>query len=252
MHTFRLTVICFRILGGMLLIGMGAAPLGCGRSVQDADTQDLRDPLVRRAYARKQEGDPAGALGILCQALERRPGLAQAHLAAAELYAEQEKNYVRAIYHYERYLELRPQTEKRELIEDLIRKARMSLAATLSNPSVSDLEARNKALQEENLRLKAALHDVRANLAQCLAAGPRREAAPIRPVAAPAPATGPAPAGRGANPEVYVVQPNDTLSSVAGKVYQDPRRWKVIYQANQRVLDGSEKLKMGQTLVIPR
>ena len=44
--------------------------------------------------------------------------------------------------HYQRYLELRPQTEKTKLIQDLIRQARLSFAASLPLAfSAADLSA---------------------------------------------------------------------------------------------------------------
>ncbi len=68
---------------------------------------------------------------------------------------------------------------------------------------------------------------------------PPAETAP-QPVLRPAP-----PAGERA----YVVQPKDTLWSIASKVYGDPKRWKDIAKAND--ITDETKLPVGKVLKIP-
>lgn len=58
-----------------------------------------------------------------------------------------------------------------------------------------------------------------------------------------APAT---PAGR-----VHVVQPKDTVYSLARKYYGDMHQWRKIWQANQDQIPDPNKIKVGQQLVIP-
>ena len=50
----------------------------------------------------------------------------------------------------------------------------------------------------------------------------------------------------------YRVQRGDTLSVVAARVYHNPRKWKLIYDANRDTLGDSQKLKTGQVLIIPK
>ena len=50
----------------------------------------------------------------------------------------------------------------------------------------------------------------------------------------------------------YTVQPGDTLSRIAGKVYGNSGKWDVIFQANKATLKRPENVKVGQTLMIPR
>lgn len=53
-------------------------------------------------------------------------------------------------------------------------------------------------------------------------------------------------------PSVYVVQPGDTLRSIAEKTLGNPERWGDLYQANDdRLLRGGD-LVPGQKLIIPR
>ena len=103
-----------------LMVGMLA---GCTSQVREQDALEFSYPAIRKARAKLREGDRQSALALLNRAIDEKPKLAQAHLEVAQLYDDYDRNYVRAIYHYERYLELRPQTEKKEMIEGFIRKA---------------------------------------------------------------------------------------------------------------------------------
>jgi tetratricopeptide (TPR) repeat protein len=241
---------------------------GCSQQVTRLDERDFRDPLIRKAQSKIRQGDKDGAILSLNKALERRPDLAQAHLELALLYDDYKKDYVGAIYHYQRYLELRPAAQKRRLIEDLIRKAKMSFAASVSE-QFPETGKKMQALEEENRRLKVSLREVRENLAkrvrnpgfatQASAVAQRamaergasegaREAPPQdKSLAAVQPAQSVA-----STSTVYYVQEGDTLSLIAGKVYNNPKKWKVILDANSAQLASPDRLKSGQILTIPK
>lgn len=262
---------------------------GCTQKVQEQDVLEFSYPAIRKARAKLREGDKQAALELLNKAIDEKPKLAQAHLEAAQLYDDYDRNYVRAIYHYERYLELRPQTEKREMIEGFIRKARITFAVSVAE-QVPGVDKKVQVLQEENDRLKQDLRQVRGNLARRISAplpSSPRSAVPITPlgrvsgrsgepktqalvtdgpsVSEPAiaesaiaePALGsataaePASAGKPCGVP-YRVQCGDTLSTVAARMYHNPRKWQMIYDANRDTLGGSQKLKIGQVLIIPK
>ncbi|MCZ7591986.1 MAG: tetratricopeptide repeat protein [Kiritimatiellae bacterium] len=103
---------------------------GCG--IDSArDQRDERDPLLRRAQSRKNANDIEGAIDAYQRALDKKPQLALAHLQLGILFDQNREDYVRAIYHYERYLEMRPQSEKAELVRELVGQARVDFAASL-------------------------------------------------------------------------------------------------------------------------
>lgn len=52
-------------------------------------------------------------------------------------------------------------------------------------------------------------------------------------------------------PRVYTVQAGDTLRSVARRVYGDPERWQIIFDANDDRIQRGGELSAGQKLVIP-
>jgi len=262
---------------GLPALAAGALALcaACGRNAARLDRDEDRNPLVQRALEYKHAQRYDEAIRLLTEALEKNPRLASAHLALGQLFDTQKEDYLRALYHYQRYLELRPQTEKKLMINDLIRQARLSFAATLPKPPPGAVE-RIALLQREvdGLRQQAAQllqdnADLQQRLAASTSAVPRLASVPALPVTNPPPGFVPAPARTAAPPvaviapppprplpappaaRTYVVQPRDTLTSIALKLYHDRSRWKKIYAANRDTLATPQSIRVGQTLVIP-
>ena len=85
------------------------------------------------------------------------------------------------------------------------------------------------------------------------AARPQPAAAAPAPVAT-APAAQPAPAASAPaapEPKRYVIQPRDTLSSIAAQHLGDRNQWKVIFEANRDRLADPDRLPLGKEIVIP-
>ena len=258
---------------------------GCSRSVAVQDAQEENGPLMRRARARAQSGDVDSAIRLYKVALESNERMARAHLDLALLLNDQKKDYVRAIYHYQRYLEVRPTAEKKEMIQDRIRLAGQQYAATIVR---ADRRGADKAaLEKENADLKETVKNLkaeflrlqqnvpaRAEAPQAAAAGEEQaaatpvsdegaspgaaatpvEEAPVKSAAAPAPvASSPGSGDTQASGRIrtYRVKRGDTLMRIAGEVYGDSSKWKKIQDANRKVLAGSSGVKVGQILVIP-
>ncbi|MFC1454041.1 LysM peptidoglycan-binding domain-containing protein [Verrucomicrobiota bacterium] len=250
-------------LSGLFLIITAVIFTGCSRQVADLDESDFRDPEIRKAQSKIRQGDKDGGIVCLNNALKKRPNLAQAHLLVALLYNDYKKDYVRAMYHFQRYLELRPSAQKRGLIEDLIRQAKMSFAASLSE-QVSETTKKIQALEEENSRLKASIRELRNNLAKLVRTGKSLEApraskplgfvsqGEIIPPAQNAVALKQQDSVVAPASTVYRVQEGDTLSLISAKIYHDPRKWKAILDANSSNLVSSDKLRVGQVLIIPQ
>ncbi|MBU4212230.1 MAG: LysM peptidoglycan-binding domain-containing protein, partial [Verrucomicrobia bacterium] len=134
---------------------------------------------------------------------------------------------------------------------------------------VPGLDKQAHALQKDKDRLKHDLRHVRENLA-------RRIPAPVPPASPRSAARLSSPksvalrSGEPAMPTLvadakptsvlagkpagtqYRVQRGDTLSALAARVYHNPRKWKLIYDANRDTLGSSQKLKIGQVLIIPK
>ncbi len=234
---------------GVLLCCAGLlASIGCAGGAGDIERREENDPLFRRAMTQKNVDDVDGAIDLFNKVLERKPHIARAHLELGLLFDMKKQDYVRALYHYERYLELRPKAEKRELIEGLIRQARLSFAASLPHQPPGAIEEiamlkKEIALLRGQLDAKPPAERARATVAP---------AAPAKPAAALQPPPVPKPEPAQPAMQQYVVQSGDTLSRIASKMYGDPNKWRMIYDANRGTLSSPESVRVGQTLLIPR
>ena len=229
----------------ILRVGVGVALVwlaaGCGQGVSWQDNRDERDPLFQRARERKNTQDVDGAIKLYNEALDNKPQLARAHLEVGLLYAKKE-NFVRAIYHYQRYLELRPAAEKRDLVTSLIREAQLCYAASLPN--------RPPGAIEEIALLKKEIEALRA---QRLGTNVQHNASSAVAVFSNVPRPLPPPQPVSAQPAVrtHIVQPGETLAAMAAKEYKNRNKWRKIFDANRDTLTTPESARAGQTLIIP-
>jgi nucleoid-associated protein YgaU len=219
-----------------------------------------RDPNMKRARERRAVGDFTGALEAYQKALDKRPGVARIHWDMATVYDQHLTNELRAIYHYERYLELDPKAERRQLVEQSIGLAKLSYAVSLPDRTSESVQEIAR-LRREIDSLRKLITESREKIAELTAPPPVAPVASAIPPPAPAaarvaavatsatPAAAPPSTGK---TEAYVVQPGDTMSRIAKKMYNDANKWDVIYQANRGSLKRPQDIKVGQTLIIPR
>ncbi len=234
---------------------------GCTRGVEWLDARDEQLPLVQRALDRAAKGDVDGAVRLYRRALDQEPAAARAHLDLAFLLQDHRKDYVGAIYHYRRYLELRPTAEKTALVEERMRLAEQLFAADVLGPTrmaskVATLEQENEALRRQVDELSsrllagrtsaAAASDTRAASDAAASDRTRTTRGTAKPTATAATTAGARPVAK-----TYRVKRGDTLSSIAVTVYGDGNRWKDIQLANTDILGNSSQVQIGQVLVIP-
>jgi LysM repeat protein len=208
--------------------------------------------------------------------LVANPEFANAHLEMGLLCDDKLGDPISAIYHYRRYLELRPDSEKRQLVSDFIERAKLSLAAKLPQSPLVDpsdltrLQNEKAALLQENAQLRtqiAELEKATSAVKSATAVPPTATdsvaatvSVPVttaQPASAPptimaaAPITPPAETTESSRTRVHVVQKGDTLYSLALRYYGTRSAWERIYQANRSGLSSRDQLKVGQQLVIP-
>ena len=209
---------------------------GCDTETLSQDEREEKIERVIEARELMKAGQYADAETRFKQALLENPTIARPHLDLATLYQQHIINYVHAIFHYDRYLELRPTSEKRGLVEQQRMKVAQLLANTLlkNTPQV-------QALAEENRQLKNELMRLRGNTLE-------RESVRRSPEN-----VNPSTEEKSANKDVriYHVKAGDTLSKIAKKFYNDATLWDLIYQANRDALQSPSGIRVGQTLVIP-
>ncbi len=232
-------------LGLLLVTGCGMGSL--------REKREERDPMLRRAQAKKAAQDIPGAVEAYLEVLDKKPRLSRAHLELAWIYDNDLEDYVRAAYHYQRYLELRTDTNnQRELVQDLLQQARLSYAVSLPEQPNGAVR-RIKMLQDENAALRAELARLSAQPARPAPSTPAVATQPAVGAAPPPPAPAPAASAPATSSTTYVVQPGDTLSRIAGRVYGDSKKWQIIYDANRAALPGGPQgVRVGQTLIIPK
>jgi len=243
-----------KLLTFIFLCVLCVAGSGCFESAAWLDAGEERSAAIQKARSLEAEGDYDGAIEALVRAVEANPSLILAHLNAALLLHDHKKDYVPAVYHYQRYLKLRPNCDKREMIENRIRLAKQAFAAAVLRPDqytidrVMTLEADNKVLKAQVEDLKGRLADARATIHKLTArpaGGGSRTAAG---------GGGTAHAGAGAtagSSRTYRVKRGDTLSSIANDIYGSASQWRKIRDANNDVLKGSTRVIEGQVLKIP-
>lgn len=234
----------------LIFVSIMAFLAGCGGGVARLDRAELENGTVERALKLVQAGDPGAALKLFEKALKRDPDLARVHLEIGILFHEVEKNYVGAIYHYRKYLELRPESQKREMIENRMRIARQMLAAgVVGTENVTAL--RVEELERANFDLRAKIRNLDAQLVEArrvsMAEMSHRQASNAVAAAEDEDVDSDTEGGI----RHYTVQRGDSLSSIALKIYRDVNKWDQIYEANRKELESSNDLKAGQVLIIP-
>ncbi len=227
---------------------------GCGKDSQSMEEREERDPLVKSGQAYMAEANWNAAIDAFKQALEQEPRMARPHLDLALIYQQHKINYIHAIYHYDRYVELRPDAEKTKFIEEQKLKVAQALANTLINnsPEVKRVVQERNQLLQQNASLKQQLSPSKAgrtttNVKTVPAVTQKTATQTI-----PKTATQNAPRNSTtAKHQIYHVVSGDTLTKIANKFYNDSARWDIILDANKDTMGGPRDLKVGQTLVIP-
>jgi tetratricopeptide (TPR) repeat protein len=211
------------------------------------------------------------------KALAVNPEFAKAHLELGLLCDDKLGDPISALYHYRCYLELRPDSDKRQLVEDFIERAKLSLAAKLPQSPIVDpseltrLQNEKGSLLQENAMLRTRIAELEkkagATTVAAVAAPAVLDAAPTATsplavtlssppagattIAAPMSVVSEATAAEPLRARVHVVQKGDTLYSLALRYYGSRAGWERIYQANRSGLPSKDQLKVGQQLVIP-
>ena len=131
---------------------------GCKKDASSLDTKEERNPLVKQGQAYMEIKDYTKAEESFKQAIENKPSMARPYLDLATIYHQYKPDYISSIFYYKRYLELRPDSEKTEFINEQIQKVQIALANAILTQSgavkaIQDL----KQVRAENADLKRQL-----------------------------------------------------------------------------------------------
>jgi LysM repeat protein len=133
---------------------------GCFPSAE-SQLDERKEPHLLTGKKRINSMDYKGAVEAFEKALEANPRSASAHFELALLFEQKENDYAAAIYHYERFLRLRPQSDQAAPVAEHVNACKQEMAKTVSIGPVSqamqrDLE-RLRTLEMENAELKRRL-----------------------------------------------------------------------------------------------
>lgn len=131
----------------------GLALCGCnppGQSVADEE----KEPQFLIGRSRVNTMNFAGAIEAFEQALEKNPQSGAAHFELGWLYAEKESDWAAAIFHYQKYLKLRPVANNAETVRQQIFRLKQELAkGVLPVPASNEMQKQLEQLADDNRRL---------------------------------------------------------------------------------------------------
>ncbi|MEM1059329.1 MAG: tetratricopeptide repeat protein [Verrucomicrobiota bacterium] len=254
---------------------------GCNQQDPNLAKETSENPFFAQAEAQLQANNYVEAVNSYEAALQANPEVAQAHFEIARIYSERLNDPVSAIYHFDRYVELRPESDQRASVEQLRDDAKLTFAANNAKDSV-ELQQTITRLQNENKLLKDELEGFKQRLAAATSppAGPAFEAVAsvsetavaeevssdesgqpsiLAAVAEEATAEtsedGEADSKPAQPARTYVLQSGDSLWKIARKFYPDDRDInaviKRIREANPETLANDRNLKIGTEIVLP-
>ena len=248
--------IALALLAGLLLCG--CQPVGSGAADEE------KEPQFLIGRSRVNAMNFKGAIEAFEKALQMHPHSGKAHFELGWLYAEKEADPAAAIYHYQKYLQLRPEAADAETIQSHILRLKQELAkAALPIPPSTEIQRQLEYLTAENRRLQGEVDQLQKALAQAQSVGVSRAtpavtqqrtrpAAPaatnvtMRATANLSPRTG-TPTVEAAAQRSHKVQAGETPASIA-------RRYNLSVDALLAANPGvnPRRIQVGQILKLPR
>jgi len=247
------------------LVGLfsGCAPSG----VEILSETDEKQYQLAQDY--KSQGRMEEALSAFHRVIDARRDSPESHFEAGYIYLHELKDPVRAIYHFDRYLQFKPQSPQAGQVRQLIETAQKEFARQLpAQPYQGDLDridlmelVKNLKLENDSLKrdLVAAENRVKqlenvigqARRMPTVQQGPTVQMQQPQQVQQSQPRAVAATPDPASVPRTHTVQSGDTLSTISARYYGTPSRWIDIYQANRDRLRSENALKVGQAIRIP-
>lgn len=241
----RLPIAFKRLL--LPLLGVLALALaGCSENEHLTSATEVDEPNYREGQALLKTGRKQEALAAFLKVISKRGDDApESHLEIGLLYLQHINDPLSAIYHFKKYLALRPNSPQAPLVRQRIDAATRDFARTLpaqpleGQPQRVDLVAALDRMKQENDALKQELADLRAKRGGAVVAPTEKSTAPspssispsvgfnfsvdnvptvrTRPTAQPTPP--PAVSQRVLSPPTRPTAPTPATTSTAGKKY---------------------------------
>jgi LysM repeat protein len=209
----------------------------------DNPGDEEKDPHFQRGRTLVTSQDYKGAVEEFEKALETDPHSAAAHFELGWLYDTKLGDDAAAIYHYQRHLQLKPDSDRAQLVRQRIQGCKQDLAKSeFPMPGAQNLQREVDRLTAENLALKQQLDALRHSAA-AIEKSERRESLTN---SASAAVMTPAETRANAHPHIHVVKEHETVTSIAARY---GLKAGAVLAANPRV--DPRRLRIGQSLNLP-
>lgn len=230
---------------------------------------EVEEKHYLRGKSLLREGRKQEALEAFLKVVNKRNDAAESHLEIGRLSLTHIKDPIAAIYHFRKYLELKPNAKQSKLVRQLIETAQKDFVRSLPGQPFEEeferLDLMNiiEQLKIENLKLKKNLagsiqqFEKSKNELNVLQHQITTHTKPLPEVIKDIspqetyPAEQTVAINTPIRPETYVVQSGDTLSRISIKLYKTPGRWRDIFDANRDVLPNPHSIRVGQELRVP-
>jgi tetratricopeptide (TPR) repeat protein len=224
---------------------------GCAEAEKPQD--DAKNPHFQRAHDLVNMQDFKGAISEFEKVLETNPRSAATHFELG-LLCENDKirDYGAAIYHYEKHLELKPDSDRAPQVHDRIRACKRELAnGDFPLPNSQNLQKETDRLTAENIVLRQQADALQkqlmaAQLALTNALSQRAQVANVSTVANGASASSQMGQTAPARAHTYQIQQGDTISAIAARFRL---KTSAVLAANPKVRP--ERLRVGQSINLP-
>jgi len=135
---------------------------GCFPATQ-SQLDEEKEPNFLEGKSRVNALDFKGGIEAYEKALQVNSHSASAHFELGLLYEKNKQDFAAAIYHFDRFLELRPKSDYAEIVTQRIVVCKQELAKTVSlGPLTAAMQREVEQLMEDNKRLRDELEKCRA------------------------------------------------------------------------------------------
>jgi LysM repeat protein len=239
---------------GLVLVGalcwQGCTPGG------STAMDEQKEPHYLRGLGLASSFDHKGAIAAFEKALEVNPRSASAHFELALLLDKHENNPAATIYHFEKFLALKPNSDRADIIRPRITACKQELAKSFllttggqnAQPDLDKMKLELERVVAENMQLRRQLEHLQGSPAPVNAApapAPKAGSARVPSAPSPAVATDPRPATKG-EMKTYTVKAGDNPANIARK---HGITVEALTAANPNL--NPTKLQIGQQLNIP-
>ncbi len=154
---------------------------GCARSDSTPAGEETNESEYQRGLRLEKQDRPQEALAAYLKVIARRgeDDAPESHLEAGVIYLQHIKDPIRAVYHFEKYLELQPNSRQAALVRQQIDAAKRDFARTL-RPQPLESAGDRMELQDQLARLQGENERLKADLAALTSGAPVSRPVPPR------------------------------------------------------------------------